>query len=615
MADEVMIKRVGAVRPSQLIWSYGPGALVDLPNLSAMTLGINEWKLKDCTTVSEPRLLNLVQRILGPQVQKLMAPPVDEDDDFYKKPSLKGAPVRLFPSYFQCMGCGMLGTLNDNFELKANNYRPDTVHVVHSTCPKNDNKPMTAMPMRYMLACDRGHLDDFPWRWYVHHDSEHPDCTGRLFVRETGSFLQIENLTVYCEACEAQKALMPAFNPDAAKYLPICRGRHPHLSGCFESCGRSMRTVLLGASNLWFPILQSVLAVPAKDDELTEMIRQRLDKFQFVQRVEDVPNTLKMIELYEHVSFNRYKPEEVFIKLSKIRQVHSMHSDENIFDSDAKRPEWRCFIQPKQPSLRHKYNAEKIEPPLKYKERITEVLLIHRLCKVNALVGFTRLTSLDDIEDMKEYRAPIADGAPSWVPASEIHGEGIFIRFSEEAVREWEEREAVVRQHEKLCEGYKAWCLSHEKTPHDCPDARFFMLHTFAHLIICELSLSCGYNAASIGERIYATRKTAEDTLDMAGVLIYTAAADSDGTLGGLVELGKSEKLGEIMYKALERAEICTADPICADNQPEKEPLAAACHACCFVSETSCEHSNRFLDRSLVIPTINGGNAAFFPEA
>jgi hypothetical protein len=132
-----------------------------------------------------------------------------------------------------------------------------------------------------------------------------------------------------------------------------------------------------------------------------------------------------------------------------------------------------------------------------------------------------------------------------------------------------------------------------------------------SHLLIRELALECGYNAASIRERIYSSDNPQEP---QAGLLIYTAAADSDGTLGGLVELGKPENLGRILLLALNRAGICSSDPLCAEHQPYKDRSlhAAACHACPFVAETSCEKGNRYLDRATLISTLSNSNAALF---
>jgi hypothetical protein len=137
------------------------------------------------------------------------------------------------------------------------------------------------------------------------------------------------------------------------------------------------------------------------------------------------------------------------------------------------------------------------------------------------------------------------------------------------------------------------------------------MLHTFAHLLIRELALECGYNAASIRERIYANTTEASP---MAGILLYTAAADSDGTLGGLVELGKPENLGSLIDNALNRATICSSDPLCSEHNPSEDRSlhSASCHACTFVAETSCERGNRYLDRALLVSTFECADAAFF---
>jgi hypothetical protein len=83
------------------------------------------------------------------------------------------------------------------------------------------------------------------------------------------------------------------------------------------------------------------------------------------------------------------------------------------------------------------------------------------------------------------------------------------------------------------------------------------------------------------------------------------------------VELGKPENLGRLVKQALERARICASDPLCIEHIPthDRSLHGAACHACSFVAETSCEIGNRYLDRSLLVPTLGAGNLAFFDEA
>jgi hypothetical protein len=137
------------------------------------------------------------------------------------------------------------------------------------------------------------------------------------------------------------------------------------------------------------------------------------------------------------------------------------------------------------------------------------------------------------------------------------------------------------------------------------------MLHTFAHLLIRELALECGYNAASIRERIYA-RVTANHPWR---VCCSTRRPPiPTGHSVELVELGKPENLGRLIEQALDRATVCSSDPLCSEHNPgiDRSLHSAACHACTFVAETSCERGNRYLDRALLVKTFEVSDTAFF---
>jgi len=93
----------------------------------------------------------------------------------------------------------------------------------------------------------------------------------------------------------------------------------------------------------------------------------------------------------------------------------------------------------------------------------------------------------------------------------------------------------------------------------------------------------------------------------MAGVLLYTASPDAEGTLGGLVRLAKTAAFELIVTTAIERMRLCSADPFCAEHEANAEEAVlhgAACHACLFVPETSCERGNRYLDRAVLATTM-----------
>lgn len=183
MANEKTV--VGSVRPSQLLWTYGPGALVDLPNLSVITSGIDIWQKERCAVITEARLLAAVQQRLGAQVESLRMAPFSksETSDRLSAEARVGVPVRPFPRWLRCVKCGLLAPYDNGlFELKENPYRPESTRFVHAGCRGSDGKlppkDADAVPARMLLACRNGHLDDFPWHWFVH--SGPSTCRGTL---------------------------------------------------------------------------------------------------------------------------------------------------------------------------------------------------------------------------------------------------------------------------------------------------------------------------------------------------------------------------------------------------------------------------------------------------
>ena len=207
---------VGEVRPSQLLWTYGPGALIDLPNLSVVTMGIDRWELGRCQPIQEARLLTNVRRVLGDQVESLRMPPLTDSDvvDPFSAEALIGVPVKPFPRWLRCVKCGLLSPFDAGlFELKANRYRPERTCFVHKGCTgsRGDQKARDAdaVPARFLLACREGHLDDFPWHWFVHGGPS--ACKGTLRFFESGASLQTENLWVRCDSCSAAKSMAQAF--------------------------------------------------------------------------------------------------------------------------------------------------------------------------------------------------------------------------------------------------------------------------------------------------------------------------------------------------------------------------------------------------------------------
>ncbi|MEH2369902.1 DrmB family protein [Nostoc sp.] len=252
-----------------------------------------------------------------------------------------------------------------------------------------------------------------------------------------------------------------------------------------------------------------------------------------------------------------------------------------------------------------------------FSSRIERIVLVDRLREVIAQVGFTRFEAeMPDIDgelDISVRRAAL-DIETTWVPAIENRGEGVFIAFRKEAIEDWLKREAVKKRGRELSRGFDIWCarkgIDQEKEKIKFPGLPYIMLHSLSHLLIVAVSLECGYAASSIRERIYAG-----DT--GYGILLYTGSSGSEGTLGGLVEVGK--RIEYHLEVAIEQGRLCSNDPVCAQHRPDDEQEerflhGSACHGCLLIAETSCERRNEFLDRALVVSTVEGLGAEFFPE-
>jgi hypothetical protein len=263
------------------------------------------------------------------------------------------------------------------------------------------------------------------------------------------------------------------------------------------------------------------------------------------------------------------------------------------------------------------FRTEHVDVPPAFRDLIEAVVIVRRLREVRAIAGFTRIDSpFDLLADEDEQRAQYRIQALSsselyWRPAVELRGEGIFIQLSERAVSKWEQLPAVVERSVAMAQIHRAWRRDHELPAADYPGARFVLLHSLAHMLIQGLALDCGYSSTSIRERIYAS---SSDKDPIAGILLYTATPDSDGSLGGLADKGQPERLEVLLRDAFERARFCSSDPLCGHSAPgEMGRLnGAACHACLFASETSCERANSYLDRAHVVETVAQLRTNFF---
>jgi hypothetical protein len=230
---------------------------------------------------------------------------------------------------------------------------------------------------------------------------------------------------------------------------------------------------------------------------------------------------------------------------------------------------------------------------------------VRRLREVRALRAFTRIEPPDPAD--RTRWAQLSADPMDWLPGMEVLGEGVFLMLNEDTLAGWERRDDVVARCAPIAANYQSRFTSLGSDPDREITPRLLLLHTLAHVLISQLSLECGYPAASLRERLYSSER-------MAGLLIYTAAADSAGSLGGLIAQAAPDRLSDTVLEAMAQAEWCSADPLCIEaGASGVESLnLAACHACCLLPETSCEEMNVLLDRGLLIGVPGNADLGYF---
>jgi len=618
--------KLGDVRPSQVIFTYGVGALIDLPHLSVLVMGLDDWTVDGgvARTIDEERLLRTVRAQLGSQVQRLLAPPaapqtMGQPDPFSELARI-GVPVALFPRWLFCPKCQRLAPLSNGlFERRDDPFHPERTRYLHSNCEK-DKQPV-AVPARFLVACENGHLDDFPWIEFVHRGPT--TCASLLRLIEYGPSGEARDLEVRCDACDTPpRRLAEAFGEEGRARMPQCRGRRPHLRDFAEQpCNEQAKTILLGASNLWFADSVTALAIPTESGKLAQLVEEKWATLQQIPN-EQFITLMRQMTPNPFGDFIGYSDAEIWQAIEKKRA----HATTGVTDdpNDLKQLEWDKLSHPENHTPAKDFRLRTVAAPNGFEALLTRVVLVERLREVRALLGFTRIDAPGELGDGPDAGASrrmlLMRKDPAWVPAAEVRGEGIFIQFNEAKLDRWLGTAAAKQREQQFLESHMRWRQARKLLPLNAnfPGLRYAVLHSFAHALMRQFVLECGYNAASLRERIYARypNESPSQPAPMAGVLIYTAAPDSEGTLGGLVSLGEPAQLRRHLRAALRDAAQCASDPLCAEHEPSQQGTtvhAAACHACLFAPETSCERGNKYLDRSVLVSTVEREDLAFFP--
>jgi hypothetical protein len=603
------------------MFSFGVGALLDLPNMSVMVMGLDDWQAHSAKEVSEPRLVAALQRRVGEYVERLLLTPGSDPENREQSSGLPhGVPVSSFPRWLRCTACNTIATIDSGlFKFKGDPFRAERSRYVHEGCSKNRGRtPPTAAPIRFLLACREGHISDFPWYDFVHRGST--SCKGsRLVLTEFDVSGDIANIRVTCQTCRASHVLGEVTAPNSPLTLR-CNGHLPHLrSKQDKPCQEATKLMTLGASNMWFPLSMSALSIPQHIDPVAKVVEEN---WSVLQRAKN-RDIVEFIVEDKPLIFEAFSVDDIWQAVEARRSQPDTPEDDPTNDvEDLKMPEWQALCNPTSSHQDDDFELEEVAPPATFEALFEPTVKVKRLREVRALYGFTRIESNGDFTDatsVQDGRYTSLSRKPlDWLPAAETRGEGIFLRFKESALRDWEARPEVKVLEAAFRDSHRKWRKKRDLEPIDegFGGIRYVLIHSLAHALMRQIVLEAGYTSASIRERLY-SRQVTDDGGSMAGILLYTAASDSEGTLGGLVRLGDPQTLGRHLQQTLEAMRLCASDPLCAEHPPNDDDggrgvHAACCHACLFAPETSCERGNRYLDRAVLVPTLARDDVAFF---
>lgn len=602
---------LGKLRRSSVVLTNGPGSVVDFradgAPVSAVVSGLDVWDvtfppkgLINPQTISESRL----ERKLN--VRGFRLPPVvDENyrDPKTDKPDDRHLRAYRFPEWLQCPQCEKVGPA-DRWQMdEGRAYR----YCGACTAKSPGRRKVFAVPVRFVMACENGHLQDFPWHYWVGHRE---GCGNRnRFLKLRSEHPGLSGLILSCPECKAERSLDGIFLSDNWNGFR-CSGRKPWLGDAEEECNKKPRVLQRGASNLYFPVTESALSIPPWSDRLQMALG---DKFSELVNTAEADRAPYIRILNSNGSLTavlqdlKLTPEEL---ADRIRERINRISAAEV--TDLRPEEYRQFISGEDtPEMEaQEFKVKNVKIPRVLQPFFNHIIRVERLREVRAIIGFTRINPPGDEPD-RQY-CQISQGHLPWLPAIEVRGEGIFIALNEGSLEEWEQIPAVQERAAKIDQRWKAEQAARFGSAHESRTItpRFLLIHTLAHALMRQLTLDCGYSGASLRERLYVSDGPGE----MAGFLVYTSTSDSDGTLGGLQRQGEMERIERTTLAALSSMEWCSSDPLCIQGivaVPESYS-AAACHACVLAPETSCEEFNRFLDRATLVGTPEAPDTGYF---
>jgi len=585
------------VRLSHLLRECSVGAIVrDGADTLMVVQDISTWDRPGSDPLErEIRYVERVRSALGIE-QALCSPPRATERN---GTTLGSIPALKFPTWMRCLKCGLL-------------------HLAPWRAPRGargcwgqeDGSGACSGRLEqvpWVLVHEEGYLADVPWHDLAHAAARDP---RRRQCRPdwTEPYLRLtdtpDGRRIICDRCRSSENLSSASPPRAA--FPSGAWQQPWFrEPPAQSPAEPALVMDINDVRVHYPITSTALVIPPESRIRRGTVLDRLyGSTRSQDRIRNARNSLaRQAAVRQLATEYRCTPAQIESALAKLDGGYPLY-DQKITAGDLMADEYRALAE-RIPDLRededfvtehHTDEWRALRDGLeagsvqRVASTVSRLIAVNRLKEVMVLKGFQRVGG--------RVTPPDLTGASDWLPALELYGEGIFFTLDEAMLQRWEAGAALQRRADDFAQRYDH--RNGQATPegHVEVSPRFLLCHTLAHLIIRRLDAEAGYPAAALKERIYS--RTGE--APMAGILIYVAVADLEGSLGGLMEMAKPERFLRLLTTAFEAASWCSMDPVCAEQDGHGPDLLnrAACHACALVPEPSCPIGNVLLDRAFV---------------
>lgn len=582
------------LRMGQLLGPYSIGSIYPCDaNTTIMIAGLDAFDTSKMNRVQDSRL----ERYIG--VDQLFAPPANEGAGSGYVPAIR------FPNWLYCPRCGRMRYVQPNDTSNA-------IYCDNPACQAKTKHKTKLVPERFVVVCPRGHIDSFPVMQWVHGGEDHdPGDSNHVITRWTLGGSTTMGDIVYTCSCGAKRSLAGATQHGGLNRIGYhCTGREPWLdrvsSTPCDSTNEDLRVVIMGATNVSYADTVSSVLIPDAVDEKTKgVIGEQYESLCDMESKGLLGAALDMLSTSSKIAKQSLL---LAYRMRKTQPTKDISEDEYLHEEYLTLKEARG-------SSKGEFEASSVNhlayDSLLINSYISRLTLVDTLTVTRALVGLSRLNpEANDGRPTRERRATLARNPRlDWTLAIQTIGEGIFIELNGDELSDWAKRPEVANRFAMMQENFDT-ALQRRNRELKQLNPKYVVLHTLSHLLMLSISKVCGYSAASLRERVYCEKYLEEGSElfdDMHGLLIYTASQSGDGSLGGLVRAGKPGRFEDVLNDALNEALWCSDDPVCIEStgQGLDSCNLAACFNCCLVPETACEIGNKFLDRGLVVGTLD----------